>query len=205
MFVRSLNMGFNFLQISTFCLYWHFAQCSFFRNCVSTLFHWHDSQFNFIYLKLRGLRNETYFEKNFSRKLITYTLLSIQNLGQSYTPVNGWRDMLQPDCSSDPSDPPLPPVWDWDLQYSKDRRDGFTQPVPQTPPLQPLLNGNLNTNPDTNPDALRVSGPSLGQPRCTTPSSGHVENFRTQKGSPVLVSLTKVKVTFQWVQCYLYL
>ncbi|XP_027142671.1 myotubularin-related protein 11 [Larimichthys crocea] len=72
-----------------------------------------------------------------------------QNLGQSYTPVNGWRDMLHPDSSSDPSDPPLPPVWDWDLQYSKHRRDRFTQPVPPVPPLQPLLNGNLNTNPDT--------------------------------------------------------
>uniref|UniRef100_A0A3Q3FMP7 Myotubularin related protein 11 n=1 Tax=Labrus bergylta TaxID=56723 RepID=A0A3Q3FMP7_9LABR len=72
-----------------------------------------------------------------------------QNLGQSYTPVNGWRDMLHPDSSSDPSDPPLPPVWDWALQYSKSRRDRFTQPVPPIPPLQPLLNGNLNTNPDT--------------------------------------------------------
>ncbi|XP_059194795.1 myotubularin-related protein 11 [Centropristis striata] len=72
-----------------------------------------------------------------------------QNLGQSYTPVNGWRDMLHQDSSSDPSDPPLPSVWDWSLQYSKHRRDHFTQPVPPTPPLQPLLNGNLNTNPDT--------------------------------------------------------
>lgn len=74
---------------------------------------------------------------------------SLQNLGQSYTPVNGWRDMLHPDSSSDPSDPPLPPVWDWPLQYSKHRRDRFTQPVPPVPPLQPLLNGNLNTNPDS--------------------------------------------------------
>lgn len=72
-----------------------------------------------------------------------------QNLGQSYTPVNGWRDVLHLDSSSDPSDPPLPPVWDWSLQYSKQKQDRFTQPVPPTPPLQPLLNGNLNTNPDT--------------------------------------------------------
>ncbi|XP_028437017.1 myotubularin-related protein 11 isoform X3 [Perca flavescens] len=71
-----------------------------------------------------------------------------QNIGQSYTPVNGWRDVLHPDSSSDPSDPPLPSVWDWSLQYSKHRRDRFTQPVPPIPPLQPLLNGNLNTNPD---------------------------------------------------------
>ncbi|XP_034729184.1 myotubularin-related protein 11 [Etheostoma cragini] len=72
-----------------------------------------------------------------------------QNIGQSYTPVNGWRDVLHPDSSSDLSDPPLPSVWDWSLQYSKHRRDRFTQPVPPTHPLQPLLNGNLNTNPDT--------------------------------------------------------
>ncbi|CAK6958960.1 myotubularin-related protein 11 [Scomber scombrus] len=71
-----------------------------------------------------------------------------QTLGQSYTPVNGWRDVLHPD-SSDPSDPPLPSVWDWALQYSKQRQVHFTQPVPPNPPLQPLLNGNLNTNPDT--------------------------------------------------------
>ncbi|KAF7226560.1 myotubularin-related protein 11 isoform X1 [Nothobranchius furzeri] len=71
-----------------------------------------------------------------------------QNLGQSYTPVNGWRDVPSPDSSSDASDPPLPPVWDWALQYNQERRDRFTQPIPPTPPLQPLLNGNLNTNPE---------------------------------------------------------
>uniref|UniRef100_H3CN44 Myotubularin related protein 11 n=1 Tax=Tetraodon nigroviridis TaxID=99883 RepID=H3CN44_TETNG len=72
-----------------------------------------------------------------------------QNLGQLYTPVNGWRDVLHPDSPSDPSDPPLPSVWDWALQYSKHRRDRFTQPVLPVARLQPLLNGNLNTNPDT--------------------------------------------------------
>lgn len=77
----------------------------------------------------------------------------MQNLGQSYTPVNGWRDTLHPDSLSDASDPPLPPVWDWALQYSKHRRDHFTQPVSPVPRLPPLLNGNLNTNPDT----LRVN------------------------------------------------
>ncbi|XP_034030135.1 myotubularin-related protein 11 isoform X2 [Thalassophryne amazonica] len=71
-----------------------------------------------------------------------------QHLSQSYTPVNGWRDVVVPDSSSDPCDPPLPPVWDWALQYSKERQDHFTQPVAPTTPPQPLLNGNLNTNPD---------------------------------------------------------
>ncbi|KAF6727019.1 Myotubularin-related protein 10-B [Oryzias melastigma] len=81
-----------------------------------------------------------------------------QNLGQSYTPVNGWRDGLQPDSSSDPSDPPLPPVWDWALQYGAERRACFTQPVPPTPPLQPLLNGNLNTKPDAHRPADSAPG-----------------------------------------------
>uniref|UniRef100_UPI0037E778B0 myotubularin-related protein 11 n=1 Tax=Semicossyphus pulcher TaxID=241346 RepID=UPI0037E778B0 len=81
-----------------------------------------------------------------------------QNLGQSYTPVNGWRDVLHPDSSLDASDPPLPPVWDWALQYSKPRRDRFTQPVPPIPPLQPLLNGNLNTNPDSHRLADTIPG-----------------------------------------------
>ncbi|RVE63211.1 hypothetical protein OJAV_G00165700 [Oryzias javanicus] len=81
-----------------------------------------------------------------------------QNLGQSYTPVNGWRDALPPDSPSDPSDPPLPPVWDWALQYGADRRACFTQPVPPTPPLQPLLNGNLNTKPDAHRPADSAPG-----------------------------------------------
>ncbi|XP_061839091.1 myotubularin-related protein 11 isoform X1 [Nerophis lumbriciformis] len=67
-----------------------------------------------------------------------------QNLGQTYTPVNGWRD------ASEPPDPPLPSVWDWSLQCSKQRQARFTQPVSATPPLQPLLNGNLNSDPDAN-------------------------------------------------------
>ncbi|KAM3872961.1 myotubularin-related protein 11 [Diretmus argenteus] len=81
-----------------------------------------------------------------------------QHLTQSYTPVNGWRDVLPRLSSSDPSDPPLPPVWDWALQYSGERRVRFTQPVPPTPPLQPLLNGNLNTNPDTHRSSDTIPG-----------------------------------------------
>ncbi|XP_054637005.1 myotubularin-related protein 11 isoform X1 [Dunckerocampus dactyliophorus] len=81
-----------------------------------------------------------------------------QNLGQSYTPVNGWRDPHHSDCTSEPPDPPLPPVWDWSLQYSKQRQARFTQPVPATLPLRPLLNGNLNTHPDTHRLADAIPG-----------------------------------------------
>lgn len=88
-----------------------------------------------------------YGETSFPNK--TRCFFPLQNSGQSYTPVNGWRDTLHPDSSPDPCDPPLPPVWDWALQYSQQRRDAFTQPVPPLPPAQPLLNGNLNTNPDS--------------------------------------------------------
>ncbi|XP_076006506.1 myotubularin-related protein 11 isoform X2 [Genypterus blacodes] len=81
-----------------------------------------------------------------------------QHSSQSYTPVNGWRDLLPPGSASDPSDPPLPSVWDWGLQYSKQRLARFTQPVAPTPPLQTLLNGNLNTNPDTHKLADTIPG-----------------------------------------------
>uniref|UniRef100_A0A3P8VTC3 Myotubularin related protein 11 n=1 Tax=Cynoglossus semilaevis TaxID=244447 RepID=A0A3P8VTC3_CYNSE len=71
-----------------------------------------------------------------------------QNQGQSYTPVKGWRDELPQDPSADLCDPPLPPVWDWALQYSKHRQESFTQPVATTTVHQPLLNGNLNIKKD---------------------------------------------------------
>ncbi|XP_062321416.1 myotubularin-related protein 11 [Osmerus eperlanus] len=71
-----------------------------------------------------------------------------QNLSQSYTLVNGWRDVLPQGSSQETSDPPLPPVWDWGLQYSSQRRARFTQPVSPPAPPPPILNGNLNTNPD---------------------------------------------------------
>lgn len=68
-----------------------------------------------------------------------------QTMGQSYTPVNGWRDIVPPD-PSEPSDPPLPPVWDWTLQHHKTTQDRFRQPLPPPAPPPPLLNGNLNTD-----------------------------------------------------------
>ncbi|CAL8247717.1 unnamed protein product [Lota lota] len=76
-----------------------------------------------------------------------------QHLSQTYTPVNGWRDVLprgglSSSSPTDPVDPPLPPVWDWALQYSGRRVSRFTQPVPPTPPPPVVLNGNLNTNQD---------------------------------------------------------
>ncbi|KAK7886185.1 hypothetical protein WMY93_025806 [Mugilogobius chulae] len=74
-----------------------------------------------------------------------------QHLGQSYTRVEGWQDVtLDP---GEGCDPPLPPVWDWDLQYSKERQATFTQPVASCALVPPLLNGNLNTG----PDALRIT------------------------------------------------
>ncbi|XP_061675500.1 myotubularin-related protein 11 isoform X3 [Syngnathoides biaculeatus] len=73
-----------------------------------------------------------------------------QNQGQCYTPVNGWRDPLHTDGAPEPPDPPLPPVWDWSLQYGERRRAGFTQPVPPAPAPRPALNGNLNADLDAN-------------------------------------------------------
>lgn len=68
-----------------------------------------------------------------------------QHLPQSYTPVNGLRELPMGE-PEEPVDPPFPPVWDWALQYSSSRRARFTQPVSQPACLPPVLNGNLNTN-----------------------------------------------------------
>ncbi|XP_050987509.1 myotubularin-related protein 11 isoform X1 [Labeo rohita] len=70
-----------------------------------------------------------------------------QHLPQSYTPVNGLRE-LPIGAPEEPVDPPFPPVWDWALQYSSQRRARFTQPVSQPACPPPVLNGNLNTNLD---------------------------------------------------------
>lgn len=70
-----------------------------------------------------------------------------QHLAQSYTPVNGLRE-LPHGSAQDPCDPPLPPVWDWALQYSSQRRARFTQPITQPSCPPPLLNGNLNISLD---------------------------------------------------------
>ncbi|KAJ8290128.1 hypothetical protein GJAV_G00009010 [Gymnothorax javanicus] len=82
-----------------------------------------------------------------------------QRLSQSYTPVNGWREDLPREASRDPVDPPLPPVWDWSLQYSCNRRAHFTHPVSQPVSPQLVLNGNLNALPDSHklPDAASGS------------------------------------------------
>ncbi|XP_028834744.1 myotubularin-related protein 11 isoform X2 [Denticeps clupeoides] len=68
----------------------------------------------------------------------------LQHLSQSYTQVNGLRELPRV-SPQDPTDPPLPPVWDWALQYSSERQAHFTQPATQPSTVPPLLNGNLNT------------------------------------------------------------
>ncbi len=70
--------------------------------------------------------------------------VSLQHLPQSYTPVNGLRE-LPMGAQEETVDPPFPPVWDWALQYSGQRRARFTQPVSQPTCPPPVLNGNLNT------------------------------------------------------------
>ncbi|KPP74803.1 myotubularin-related protein 11-like [Scleropages formosus] len=67
-----------------------------------------------------------------------------KHLPQCYTPVNGWREGLLPPGPNSLLDPPLPPVWDWALQYSICKRACFIQPRPPAAPRPPVLNGNLN-------------------------------------------------------------
>ncbi|KAJ8367036.1 hypothetical protein AAFF_G00333730 [Aldrovandia affinis] len=67
-----------------------------------------------------------------------------QHLTQSYTPINGWREGLAGDPTPYPMDPPLPPVWDWALWYSSERRDRFTHSMATPASPLPVLNGKLS-------------------------------------------------------------
>lgn len=78
-----------------------------------------------------------------------------QHLSPSYTPVNGLRELPRGSVE-EPMDPPYPPVWDWALQYSSQRRAQFTQPVCRPVSPAPVLNGNLNTN--LEPEWVRIRG-----------------------------------------------
>ncbi|KAJ8288022.1 hypothetical protein COCON_G00006810 [Conger conger] len=106
-----------------------------------------------------------------------------QRLSQSYTPVNGWREVLPRDSSQDAVDPPLPPVWDWSLQYSCNRRARFTHPVSQPVPPQLVLNGNLNANPDSHKLPDGAPGSVLLLSRGTFSSPSHLLPWRSGGGS----------------------
>ncbi|KAG7469586.1 hypothetical protein MATL_G00130430 [Megalops atlanticus] len=106
-----------------------------------------------------------------------------QRLSQSYTPVNGWREVLPQDPSQDPVDPPLPPVWDWALQYSCQRRARFTYPVAQSSAPQPVLNGNLNTNPNTHKPSDGTLGSVFLLSRGSFSSPSHLLPWRNGGGS----------------------
>ncbi|XP_064207198.1 myotubularin-related protein 11 isoform X1 [Anguilla rostrata] len=106
-----------------------------------------------------------------------------QRLSQSYTPVNGWREVLPRDTSQDPVDPPLPPVWDWSLQYSCNRRARFTHPVTQPVPPQLVLNGNLNAHPDSHKLSDGAPGSVFLLSRGTFSSPSHLLPWRNGGGS----------------------
>ncbi|KAG9335688.1 hypothetical protein JZ751_004341 [Albula glossodonta] len=102
-----------------------------------------------------------------------------QHLPQSYTPIDGWWEGLAGDPTPYPMDPPLPPVWDWALCFSPERRGRFTKPMATPTSAQPVLNGNLSTCQDDGaPDCVFLfsrgafSSPSLLLPWRATGSGG---------------------------------
>ncbi|XP_062394747.1 myotubularin-related protein 11 [Sardina pilchardus] len=105
-----------------------------------------------------------------------------QHLAQSYTPVNGLRELPQ-GSPQDPCDPPLPPVWDWALQYSSQRRAHFTQPVTQPACPPPLLNGNLNTNLDPHRHVDGMAGSVFLLSRGSFSSPSNLLPWRSGAGS----------------------
>lgn len=121
-----------------------------------------------------------------------------QNLPQSYTPVNGLRELPMGD-PEEPVDPPFPPVWDWALQYSSLRRARFTQPVSQPVRLPPVLNGNLNRNQERSwhndgvpGSVFQLSRGSFSSPSNLPPwRSGNSGSFRkSHRRAPSSESLT---------------
>lgn len=104
-----------------------------------------------------------------------------QHLSQSYTRVEGWRD--QTFDPGDSCDPPLPAVWDWVLQYSKERQAAFTQPVACSGPAPPLLNGNLNTSTDTLRIADTIPGSVFLLSRGSFSCPPHLPPWRSGNGS----------------------
>ncbi|KAL2084410.1 hypothetical protein ACEWY4_019928 [Coilia grayii] len=105
-----------------------------------------------------------------------------QHLAQSYTPVNGLRELPR-GSPQEPCDPPLPPVWDWALQYSSQRRARFTQPVTQPASPPPLLNGNLNTNLDPHRHVDGMAGSVFLLSRGSFSSPSNLLPWRSSAGS----------------------
>ncbi|XP_041094963.1 myotubularin-related protein 11 isoform X2 [Polyodon spathula] len=70
-----------------------------------------------------------------------------QHLSQSYTPVNGWQELVNGGLAPGSGGPSFPPVWDWALHCTPERRDSFRKP--SNAPLSPgtVPNGNAETPP----------------------------------------------------------
>ncbi|MGH0175872.1 UNVERIFIED_CONTAM: hypothetical protein FKN15_071453, partial [Acipenser sinensis] len=65
-----------------------------------------------------------------------------QHLSQSYTPVNGWQELVNGGLAPGSGGPSFPSVWDWALHCTPERRDSFRKP--SNAPLSPgtVPNGN---------------------------------------------------------------
>ncbi|XP_072317147.1 myotubularin-related protein 11 [Eucyclogobius newberryi] len=164
-----------------------------FLDCVWQLWAQFPSRFQFTEDFLLALHDSVHlplfstFLSNSQRERLKRT----QHLGQLYTRVEGWRDLtLESRDGCDPGcDPPLPPVWDWDLQYSQERQAGFTQPVASPAPVQPLLNGNLNTCTALAQNTLRITDTIPGSvfllSRGSFTCPPHLPPWRSGHGSAV--------------------
>ncbi|KAG7457584.1 hypothetical protein MATL_G00228690 [Megalops atlanticus] len=119
-----------------------------FLDCVWQLWAQYPSCFQLTEEYLLALHDSTYLPlfSSFLSDCQRERSRRSQHLSQTYTPINGWREGLMNDPSPGLADPPLPPVWDWALQYSPERRVRFTHPVATPAPPSPLLNGTLSTS-----------------------------------------------------------
>ncbi|MEE6517252.1 hypothetical protein FKM82_027342 [Ascaphus truei] len=114
-------------------------------------------------------------------------------LSQTYTPVKGWRDVVQEKMLLNGGYKPCPPtVWDWDLYYSPLQRQQFQNPMYQSRGLS-VLNGNgMLHKPDTTlSDTCPVYLLSRGVLSLQTPSlpwkSGTVSRRDARRASESLL------------------
>ncbi|XP_075463740.1 myotubularin-related protein 11 isoform X2 [Ascaphus truei] len=176
-----------------------------FLDCVWQLVQQFPAAFEFTESYLVALHDGTYnpYCGSFSHNCqwdrirgsqhLVVLLLQCRLLSQTYTPVKGWRDVVQEKMLLNGGYKPCPPtVWDWDLYYSPLQRQQFQNPMYQSRGLS-VLNGNgMLHKPDTTfSDTCPVYLLSRGVLSLQTPSlpwkSGTVSRRDARRASESLL------------------
>ncbi|XP_058863502.1 myotubularin-related protein 11 isoform X1 [Acipenser ruthenus] len=83
-----------------------------------------------------------------------------QHLSQSYTPVNGWQELVNGGLAPGWGGPSFPSVWDWALHCTPERRDSFRKP--SNAPLSSGIAPNGNSEMPSSHELSDCSGSGPG-------------------------------------------